>query len=113
MRRIVLITVLAAGTIAASTFFWITTGNETDDFETALAATPGCKADKDCTVIFTPCPLGCAHAVIASDAERLRLLADSLAERYTAKHGACAYDCTDPGPAICVKGRCELARDTK
>jgi hypothetical protein len=75
-------------------------------FDAALAEAPGCSSDAQCTVLFTECPLGCAHAVALHAVDAMHEHALSLVERYRVGCGDCAYDCDTPSPVACKRGRC-------
>lgn len=79
------------------------------EFRAAVADAPGCTRDDQCTVLWTPCPLGCAHAVSVDGLEELSLLADRLAARARALRGECAQDCLQAPPAICEAKRCAFS----
>lgn len=78
------------------------------DFAAALDEAPGCTSNAQCTVLFTECPLGCAHAVASDAVDVLHERAHALVERYRGAGGNCAYDCDTPPPVACTAGRCSF-----
>jgi hypothetical protein len=64
--------------------------------------------DADCAIASASCPLPCFVAVRADRKAAVETKARELVDDYESGGRGCDYGCVEPGPAVCVSGRCRV-----
>ena len=79
------------------------------EFDAYVEGANTCSAASECGIARADCPLGCFVAVRLDRVASVERKARELIEDYESGGRSCAYDCVEPGPLECVRGRCGVA----
>jgi hypothetical protein len=76
------------------------------EFEAFVSSRNRCEVATDCVLVGLDCPLGCFIAVHSQHARAVLDKGRELVDDYESGGRSCAYDCAQPPPLECRRGRC-------